>query len=176
MEDQPTLTTQRLVLRPLDQSDASRVQELAGDSRIAATTKAIPHPHPDGLAESWISTHPEHWQNGSCMTCAVVEAATGSLVGVVGLMEIGNSEAELGYWIGVPYWRKGYCSEAAQVLVEYAFQALPISRIHAVHLSSNPASGRVLRKTGFRHTRRLFEASWKGQGAVDVEEYELIGR
>ena len=104
----PIIKTTRLLLRFFEMSDAKRVQELAGNREIAKTTLLIPHPYEDGMAEEWISTHASSFENGEGVIFAIVEKEKDSVVGAIGLS--GNSahqRAELGYWIGVPYWGMG---------------------------------------------------------------------
>jgi ribosomal-protein-alanine N-acetyltransferase len=151
-----------LLLRPFELGDASDVQRLAGNWRIADTTQNIPHPYEDGMAEEWISTHKEKLETGGLATYAIVEKSDNLLIGAIGLTIDSEFErAELGYWIGEPYWGLGYCSEAAQRIVRYGFEDLGLNRIHAWHLARNPASGRVLQKIGMsnegiarQHTRK----------------------
>ena len=64
MDPQPTLETERLILRPFRLDDAKRVQLLAGRREIASTTLNVPHPYEDGMAEQWISTHESVFQAG----------------------------------------------------------------------------------------------------------------
>jgi len=71
------------------------------------------------------------------------------------MIEADHRRAELGYWIGVPYWGKGYATEAARSVVNYGFSTLELHRIFASHVPANPASGRVLTKIGMRHEGRL---------------------
>lgn len=146
----PPLTTARLLLRPFDAADAPRVQQLAGDARIADTTTTIPHPYPDGAAEAWIAAHRERSAAGTELTCAVQLRATGELIGCISLVDIHptHARAELGYWIGVAYWRQGYASEAAVALVRHAHEALGCTRIVARCVARNGASAAVLRRAG----------------------------
>jgi [ribosomal protein S5]-alanine N-acetyltransferase len=145
----PTLTTPRLILRPFALTDAGRVQELAGHRAIADTTLNIPHPYPAGAAEQWIATHQPQFDEGKLCNFAIVERATGELVGAIGLgISPRDENAELGYWIGQPYWGRGYCTEAAGAVVEYGFRELKLHRIHSRHFQRNPASGRVMQKIG----------------------------
>jgi len=158
----PRLYTPRLCLRPYSLADAGRVQELAGDKRIAATTAVIPHPYPDGAAEQWISTHENAAANQDYIWAVTLAGTrtpgreldrtdTGHLIGTVG---VGRNAAPehargvLGYWIGVPYWNKGFATEATRALLKWAFGRNEFHRVTAWHLTKNPASGRVMQKLG----------------------------
>jgi RimJ/RimL family protein N-acetyltransferase len=144
----PTLRTERLVLRPFDATDAAAIQRLAGDCQVASTTLTIPHPYEDGMAEAWIEPHAANWAEKKALTLAVSTTADG-LVGAVGLrLRFEHLRAELGYWIGVPFWNPGYATEAASAIIEFGFSALGLNRIEAHHFTRNPASGRVLEKLG----------------------------
>lgn len=147
---QPTLTTARLVLRPFELGDASRVRELAGDRDVAATTRLIPHPYPEGMAEAWISTLPTGYQAGRGASFAMV-LKEGPLIGSIGLMvSQADQHAEMGYWVGKEYWNRGFCTEAAKAVLEYAFETLRLERVFANYMARNLASGRVLAKIGMR--------------------------
>lgn len=148
MPQRPTLSTARLVLRPFSPSDAADVQRLAGDDRVAATTLNVPHPYEDGMAEVWISTHQPQFEAGTLRNFAITLAASGELVGAIGLsIDPTTRIAELGYWVGVPYWGNGYCTEAAREVVRHGF-SIGMQRIHAHYMASNVASGRVMEKLG----------------------------
>ena len=171
----PTLETERLVLRPFDLSDAPRVQLLAGDRAVAATTKTIPHPYENGMAEQWIGAHQDRFEKGRDVVFAVTQKNGGELIGAIGLtLNLAQENAELGYWIGKPYWRCGYCTEAGHVVLRYAFAELRLHRVHARHLAHNPASGRVMQKLGMRHEGRLRHHSKKWDGFFDVEVYGIL--
>lgn len=158
----PTLRTQRLILRPFAVLDAPRVQQLAGAREIAEMTSTIPHPYPDGAAEEWIGKHAASFAEDKSLTLAVALADGGDVIGCVGLsINRAHQRAELGYWLGVPYWGKGYCTEAARALVRYGFGALGLHRICAFHFGHNPASGRVMAKIGMRQEGWLREAALK---------------
>ena len=149
MKSRPTLQTARLILRPFELTDALEVRELAGAREIASTLENIPHPYEDGIAKKWISTHQEQFERGNLVNFAIVNQETIELCGAIELtMDKENYNAELGYWIGVPYWGQGYCTEAASKAIAYGFENLSLHRIYASHLTRNPASGRVLQKIG----------------------------
>lgn len=130
--------------------DALRVQELAGAREVALGTLTIPHPYDDGVAEEWIRTRPDAWERGELLVLGQTTAGDG-LVGVVGVeLDLDHGRGELGYWVGVPYWGRGYATEAARAMVAYAFEELGLRRVFAQHYARNPASGRVLQKLGMQ--------------------------
>lgn len=175
MPDQPSLQTRRLILRPFAPSDAADVQRLAGAPEIADTTLHIPHPYPDGAAEAWIATHSRRFSDGASAVFAIVEGGTGRLVGAIGLeITTANDSAEMGYWIGRPYWNRGYCTEAAEAVVRYGFGTLDLNRIQAWHFSRNPASGRVMQKVGMTQEGHLRQAVRKSGAYEDLELYAIV--
>lgn len=153
---QPTLTTRLLTLRPFVPADAGRVQQLAGSRLVAATVPVIPHPYEDGMAEGWIASHPAGWRERKTVNFAIERPSPtggqGELVGAVSLVigPYSPRTAELGYWIGHPYWGHGYATEAAAEVVRFGFETLDLLRIHASYMAGNEASGRVLEKLGFQ--------------------------
>ncbi|KAF5035648.1 Spermidine N(1)-acetyltransferase [anaerobic digester metagenome] len=80
-------------------------------------------------------------------------------MGAAGLVEIDrrHGRAELGYWVGRPYQGRGYATEAARAVIEYGFSVLELHRVYALHLSRNPASGRVMEKCGMVYEAHLRE-------------------
>jgi RimJ/RimL family protein N-acetyltransferase len=175
MKEQPTLATERLVLRPFEAADAADIQRLAGDFAIADTTLTMPHPYEDGMAEEWMATHRPRFEAGEAVHFAVVLRETGRLIGAMGL-EIHKRfrRAELGYWIGKPYWNQGYATEAAHAVVAYAFTNLDLHRVHARHFARNPASGRVMQKVGMVHEGRAREHVLRWDVYEDLELYGIL--
>ena len=173
MKIQPTLETARLMLRPFTSADAPEVKRLAGDRAIASTTLSIPHPYEDGMAEAWIVTHRKEYESGKLANFAIVLRSDGALVGAIGLKIVAeHSNAELGYWIGKPFWNQGYATEAAEAVLRFAFEELDLNRVCASHVKRNPASGRVMKKIGMTHEgcRRQHVLHW---GVF--EDLELYG-
>jgi [ribosomal protein S5]-alanine N-acetyltransferase len=176
MGEQPTIKTRNLTLRPFNLSDATDVQRLAGDKDIASTTLNIPHPYEDGMAEQWISTHKDIFEKGKGVIFAIVDNQD-RLIGTIGLcFELAHERAELGYWIGKPYWNKGYCTEAAQAIIKYGFEELGFNRINASHITRNPASGIVMQKIGMKHEGTLREHIKKWGLFEDIEDYAILKR
>ncbi len=153
----PVLETDRLRLRPFEPGDAPTVQRLAGDREIADTTRTIPHPYPEGAAEAWIATHAAMHEEDRALTLAI-ELQDGRLIGAIGLrLDGSDGGAELGYWIGVGDWGRGYGSEAARAVLAFGFADLGLHRIWASHFERNAASGRVMEKIGMRREGVLRE-------------------
>jgi RimJ/RimL family protein N-acetyltransferase len=170
-----TLSTNRLILRSFHLDDAQDVQRLAGDRDIAAFTLLIPHPYEDGMAEEWISTHPADLKNDRSVCFAITLRHTGSLLGAISLnLQPDDIKAEMGYWVGKPYWNKGYCTEAARTVLTYGFTVLQLNRIFAFHFVTNPASGRVLEKIGMRREGCHRQAVRKWNVFHDVHVYGIL--
>lgn len=171
----PTLETSRLLLRPFALDDAPVVQQLAGARSIADMTLNVPHPYEDGMAEHWIAMHRGSFELGVLLPLAVTLRESGELAGAISLkIDPESSRAELGYWLGEPYWGRGYCSEAAEAIVRHGFEVLRLNRIHASHFARNPASGRVLQKTGMRREGVAREHVRKWDQYEDLVLYGLL--
>ena len=151
MRAQPTLETERLLLRPFRLTDAPEVTLLAGDRDVASTTRLIPHPYPAGLAEKWIQTLPDLYQRQELVNFCITEKENGAVIGSIGLiLSAADEHGELGYWIGKPFWNNGYCTEAAYAVLTYGFRTLKLHRVFAKYMTRNPASGRVMAKLGMQ--------------------------
>ena len=148
-------------LEPIDLGHAPAVQELASDPRIADTSN-VPFPYPPDGALDWIRYTLALRDLGREVNFAIVDGTPGTLVGVCGVLNIDRllgyerfavtpRRGELGYWVGVPYWGRGYASAAAGELVRRVFDEHGLDVLYSSCLVRNPASWRVLEKTGFRH-------------------------
>jgi ribosomal-protein-alanine N-acetyltransferase len=173
--DQPTLHTARLVLRPYSLADAADLVQLAGAREVAATTLRIPHPYREHDALDFITSCRSDFQLGLSVRLAIVATAGGQLAGGVGLrIHQAHRRAELGYWLGVPFWGKGYATEAATAMVRYGFEVLALERIYASYFAGNLASQRVLEKIGMRHEGCLRRHIRKWDQFIDLEFYGML--
>ena len=171
MPAKPTLETARLVLRPYVDSDVTELLPLVGAREVAATTLRIAHPYTeqDGRAFIALSQEPDK------LWLAITLRSDGRQIGGIGLrLEQQHQHAELGYWIGVPYWGKGYATEAAREVLRYGFEDLHLYRIFASHFSHNPASGNILKKLGMRYEGCQRGHLRKWDRFVDSELYGLL--
>jgi ribosomal-protein-alanine N-acetyltransferase len=174
MAKQPSLSSARLVLRPFFTEDASIVHKLVQEREIASTTLNIPHPYEDGMAEAWIAMHEPGWQRREMATFAITEPSEG-LVGAIGLtIELAHNRAEAGYWIGLPFWGRGYATEALSAIIAFGFAQLNLNRIHASHLTRNAASGRVMIKAGMRYEGCLRQHVLKWGQFEDLAKYAIL--
>lgn len=159
--------TDRLLLRPGWMEDAAAVQRaISSDPAVARNTARIPWPYTLDDAQSFLRSQ----QAGDGETSLLVFSRTSGaprLVGGVGL-HADEEGHEIGYWVARPYWGLGFATEAADGLLKAARGSLKIGRIHSGHFTDNPASGRVLRKLGFRPTGQVIKRPCVARG-VDVD-------
>ena len=174
MSGPESIRTARLLLRPFSAADASSVQRLASAREVAETTATLPHPYPDGAAAAWIATHPTQYAAGVSSDWAITTAADG-VVGAIALrLSPAQLHAELGYWIGVPFWRRGFATEAATAVIRHGIRTLGLKRVHAHHISANAASGAVLRKAGMSFEGRLRSHLRRDGRFHDVELWGIV--
>jgi RimJ/RimL family protein N-acetyltransferase len=169
------LRTARLLLRSLVREDVPAFVRLAGAKEIAATTIQIPHPYAEDDARSFLAKASEDFLAGRSVSFAISVLPGDELCGAVGLhLADEHKRAELGYWIGAPFWGRGYATEAAMAAVALGFETLRLNRIYAQHFAGNTASQRVLEKIGMRHEGRSRQHIQKWNRFVDVENYGLL--
>jgi len=148
----PTLETARLRLRPYTMEDIPAWLPLIGAREVAATTLRIPHPYEESMAREFIAMTIRENESGQCVRLCVTIRESGAICGGVGMqVEAAHNRAELGYWIGVPFWRNGYATEAASAVVRYGFETLKLHRIYASYFPGNAASKNVLEKVGMKY-------------------------
>jgi [ribosomal protein S5]-alanine N-acetyltransferase len=169
----PEIETSRLRLRSYTEADIQELVPLIGAREVAATTLRIPHPYTEQDARDFIA----RTGNDDEVRLAVTLRTDGRLCGGVGLrLALEHQRAELGYWIGVPYWGKGYATEAARAMVSFGFETLKLHRIEATHFQQNAASARVLVKLGLRREGCLREQVRKWGEFIDLECYGVLRR
>lgn len=169
------LSTDRLHLTPINMDDASGLHALASDNRVSALSLNIPHPFPEGAAQTWIAEQQAGWKDGTRRSFAIRVAETGAFIGVAALVvNRKGSKAELGYATLPSAWGKGYATEACRAVVRFAFEELRLTRLTANHLTENTASARVLEKLGFREEARLQPESADGDSSFGIVFWGLM--
>ncbi|MBE9584160.1 GNAT family N-acetyltransferase [Mucilaginibacter sp. JRF] len=161
-----------LKLWGFDNVPAERLQQLADNPNIARNLRDI-FPHPYTIADA-----------GEFIEAAVTGAiphvfgifADDEFIGVGGItvkIDIHRNNAEIGYWLGEPYWGKGYATEAVKLLTEYAFN-IGLIRVFAGVFAHNKASQRVLEKAGYTLEAILRSAIVKNGEVMDEHLYAII--
>ena len=143
----PDLTTKRLILRPLAQDDAARIQALCGELAVSRWLSSVPHPYPDGEAERFISS----CRDAGAFVWAIELRSEPGLIGTLGLQAPRHPD-NLGYWLGQRWWGRGLVSEAAEEAVRCGFEELGYERLRSGAFEGNPPSLRIQEKLGFRIT------------------------
>jgi len=175
LDARPTLTTERLLLRPFHIDDAPAVVALAGDRRVAETTLLIPHPYPPEQALRWIAMQQGQFATAAGVTWAITLRDTATVIGAIGLQFAPpHRRAELGYWIGVPHWNLGYATEAARTVLAFAFDSLRLHRVEAHYQLGNDASGRVMEKIGMTREGLLRGHTFKNGSPRDGVIYAAL--
>jgi ribosomal-protein-alanine N-acetyltransferase len=167
------LETERLILRPPTLADAPAIQKIVNHPEIAQMTLNIPYPYPDDGAVTWIeaitNSESQHY------TFLLELKENGQVIGSAGLHPHPRfSRAEIGYWLGLDYWNKGYMSEAVCAILGFGFETLGLERIEAGHFPENPASGRVMEKAGMRYECTLRSYVQKGDKNYDIVFYGML--
>ncbi len=158
--------SRRLTLRPLVASDARQIACLAGDWDVARMTDRIPYPYREADAMAWISGLPTSEQ-----VFAIEFGST--LIGLCGVMNRAPGVAEIGYWLGKPWWGRGFATEATSTLLRYCFKHLKMQRLTCCHYVDNSASERVIKKLGFEKTGTCEAWCQARRRNVQAIQYEL---
>ncbi len=174
MKNYPILTTQRLTLEQPRITDIPNLIKYAGDGKVAATTQNMPHPYQAEDAVFWLNMANTGFLSQSKYIFGIRLKATDELIGGMGLhLTPEFNRAELGYWVGVPFWNKGYATEAAGAILKFGFEQLKLNKIYAVHLIGNGSSGKVMTKNGMIKEGELKEHYKKGDEYRSVYQYRL---
>jgi RimJ/RimL family protein N-acetyltransferase len=169
------LRTARLLLRSLEREDVPALVRLAGEREVAASTLNIPHPYGEDDALTFLDKAGADFRAGRTVVFAIALLPARELCGGIGLnVASTHKHAELGYWIGVPFWGKGYVTEAAHAVVAFGFETLGLRRIYAHHFAGNTASQRVLEKIGMKHEGRFRQHVQKWDRFIDIENYGVL--
>ncbi|MGN1147250.1 MAG: GNAT family N-acetyltransferase [Lachnospiraceae bacterium] len=172
-----TLETERLILRPWEESDAEDLYEYAKNPEVGPIAGWPVHTSVENSREiiRGVLSEPE--------TYAVVLKGENKAVGSIGLMigassniGIPDTEGEIGYWIGVPFWGQGLIPEAVRELMRYGFEDLHLEKLWCGYFEGNTKSRRVQEKCGFRYHHTNENICWKLMGDIRTEHFSCITR
>ena len=173
LKEFPVIETERLILSQLQEEDLPFVTEYLQDKIFSDLTSNIPYPYTREHAEFWMKMSRESFENNTGYTFAV-RNKEGKILGAIGLHDREDDKAELGYWMGKPFWNKGYITEAATALIGFGFQELQLNKIYATYFLQNPASGRIMEKVGMEQEALLTQHVRKGEEYFDIMMYSVL--
>jgi RimJ/RimL family protein N-acetyltransferase len=163
----PVLATERLMLRAPRRSDVKAIATLVNDRRIAANTARIPHPYAIEDAEQFIAAVNKR-EGEACFAITL----DGAPIGICSV-DLREDGPELGYWLGVSYWGRGFATEAVRALIDHAFGDLEHEMLISGARVNNPASRRVLEKCGFQWTGVRLSRIRAINSAAPIDRFRL---
>ena len=153
-------------LRTLENSDAYSIYKNAKDREVSKYTQ-LPYPYRLKYARDFVRMCQEHYRKKTDYELGIESKKTSEIIGMISLMHVNNSHrsAEVGYWLGNQYWRRGITKEALTLILDFGFNTLELVKIYAKVLHPNLPSIRLLQGVGFRYEGRirksvLKEGSW----------------
>lgn len=149
MTEQPQILTERLVLRRPRLRDAPRIAALLNNFEVTKNLARVPYPYTINMAVDWLIRQKKEWSPDT-ITFAVCEPREG-LMGFCGMHREGR-DAEIGYWLGEPFWGKGYMTEAAAAVIDWYFASSSASRMVSGVFYFNAPSLAIQEKLGFVRT------------------------
>lgn len=152
------LETERLMLRRPTLADVKAIAALANDRRIAENTRRIPHPYLQDHAVEFVRA----MTNSQRETVFLIEHSFAP-IGMVGIDWRHEDTPELGYWLGVEHWGRGFATEAARAVIDFTFEEFEVEHLVSGARVANPASRNILEKCGFQ---------WSG---VELHRFEALG-
>lgn len=171
------LITERLILRPWQESDAESLYKYAKDPKVGPIAGWPVHTSVDnsrGIIREVLSAEE---------TYAVCLKENERAVGSIGLMKgaasnlnLPDTEGEIGYWIGVPYWGQGLIPEAVKEILRRGFEDLKLDKIWCGYFEGNTKSKRVQEKCGFIYHHTNENIYWRLMDDIRTEHVSCINR
>ena len=162
------IKTERLTLRPLLDSDSANISLFVGDERVAMNLAVVPHPYPEGAAESYIA------YSRAAETSEIIWGIDKDehLIGMISISPKGAGIGHIGYWLAPQLWGGGLMSEALKAVVNYARKTKFKQLVASVH-QANEGSAKVLMRNGFAYVGEGETHSIPRGGLVPAWEYAL---
>ncbi|QDG74599.1 GNAT family N-acetyltransferase [Labrenzia sp. PHM005] len=167
------IRTQRLVLRPPHMDDLDTCAELLGDYDVAKMLSRVPYPYELESGRAYLTKAAENWQdpeNADELPFHIDQ--DGQMIGCVSFKKL-RATPEFGYWLGKPFWGKGYMSEAVHAATCWLFENTAHRVLAGEAMEENPASLKVLENIGFRVVGEVGCNSVSRGGSVPAVRAEL---
>ena len=162
----------RVTLRTVEHDDAEFLQRGHNDPDVAVSL-GLNRPESEAEAESTIEGNEDDPLNVGLIVC-IEGGEEPTPIGKLALMDLHHTRPEISYWILPEYHGEGYGTEAAEVFVDYAFEAHEIRGLQAQAFAPNDGSVGVLESLGFTHEGTLRDARFRRGEYVDVVWYGLL--
>ena len=166
--------SQNFELREWKLSDAISLAENANNINIWNSVRDyFPHPYSEEDGKQFIEMVLSKPKPTVDFAISVDEKAVGG-IGIVLQKDVERISAEIGYWLGEPYWNRGIMTKAVRQMVNHAFTHFPLQKIYAPVFDFNTASQKVLQKAGFVREAILKQAAIKNEKIIDLHYYSFI--
>ena len=171
----PQLHTTRLLLRPLEPSDAAAFHRLINDWDICRKLPEAPFPYPAELAAQWIAAASADRAGGVAEQFAVVDRESGALLGSAGLrLSRDRLSADLGYWLGREFQGRGIVTDACRAVTRHALIELELNRVEIRCDTNNTRSKAIPLRLGFTLEGVLRRAELIHERYADLEVYSML--
>jgi [ribosomal protein S5]-alanine N-acetyltransferase len=159
-------------VRSWQTDDAPALLKYANNARVWINLRdSFPYPYTEADARAWLGAALLQIPETAFAIASADEAIGG--ISVQPQYDVYRKSAEIGYWLGEPFWGKGIATSAVRVLTSYAFTRLDLQRIYASVFAWNPASARVLEKAGYHLEGRMRDAVYKNGKLTDQLLYGI---
>ncbi|MGF6848873.1 ribosomal-protein-alanine N-acetyltransferase [Chitinophaga sp. W3I9] len=171
----PELYTSRLKLRKVERDDLGALLKYANNKRISENILNISYPYKEEDAAFWIDLALKAYVTGERVVFAINLKEHNEFIGAVGLsIDTRHNHAEMGYWIGEPFWGKGLMTEAVKEVLNFGFNTLHLHKIYATVFPDNSASEKILINSGLVKEGELVDQYKIGDVYKTVFQYRLI--
>lgn len=161
-------------LRPLRKQDVPALARYANNPKVASYLRdRFPHPYSPEDALRFVEYAAQ--TPDECVACVDVAGEAAGAIGLQFRKDVERCSAELGYWIGEPFWGRGLMTAAIRCFTAWAMPRFELTRVYAEVFAENPASGRVLEKAGFVRIGVLRRAAIKSGTYHDYVLFDLVG-
>lgn len=168
-------TSQLLLNLPTEKDLVDFLAQINSTDEYSKNLFNIPYPFPKENALKWLQNSAQGIESGETIRFAIREKEVGKLIGTIGLhLNKEHQKAELGYWLGKNFWRKGYLTEALKAVLEFGFKELNLNKIYATHFLFNPNSGKVMLKAGMKFEGLQKQEYLQHGEFLDVNRYSLL--
>ena len=159
------IRTDRLILRAPNAGDLGAITQLCGDYAIARMTSRMPHPYAEADAHRFVGLVAR--QDLARERTFAIELPGEGLIGCLGFHKASGAQLEFGYWIGQPYWGRGFATEAAAGALHWASEDWGRRAISSGHFAGNAPSANVLIKSGFLYTGEIQRRHCQASGRIE---------